>query len=205
MNLFKHYSLALFFTIFCCYPLITLGSSSYDFMKNLYLISNALSSQNMPEQEVKLLISRLEQLAIDNQKLKLENDNFKKQINELDIKNQKLLKDLETCKPQNLPTFKSSDLETKDFNLERILRLRSADCFDHNGDMSCMYTTIDLEGGKIGYLLYKANRVFNFENQQVEIVNDEGYKLDVLTKDNANKIKKWERENPDLLIILSDY
>lgn len=194
------------------YPYALLGSESSDFWKTLTIVKSVIIDANKPKHDIQSMVKRLEQLVSEKEKLQKQNNNFRKEIysmkseiNKLYIANEELFKELEIYKPQNLPKFKPKDITDKYFNVERIFRLRSANCFDFNGDMSCMYQTLELDNNRTGYLLYKANRAFDTDTKIDRIVNKEGELLTVLTVKSAKKIKKWEKKNTDLLILLSTY
>lgn len=165
------------------YPILAIGFEAGEF----------LSKQNLQKDKeaINSLKDKVDKLNKENLKLK------KEKI--------KLSEQLAVHKPQNLPRFQQSDILNNHFNVERIFRLRSVNCFDFNGDMSCMYQVLELDHNKTAYLVYKANRVFDSNTKINKIVNKEGELLNLLTLKKAKKIKKWEKKNPDLLILLATY
>ena len=192
-------------------PIFSFASQSLEFWNTVALVKGVIDS-NKPKNDIKVMMNRLEELIVEKEKLKNSNSDFKKEISSMHseletlyTENEKLFKELEIYKPQNLPEFKQSDITNKLFNVKRIFRLRSANCFDFNGDMSCMYQALNLDDNRTGYLLYKANRVFKVDTKIDKITNKNGEILKVLTSSNAKKIRKWEKKNPDLLILLATY
>ncbi len=157
----------------------------------LQIHAKEVSNNEKSEQEISLLRNEVKKLKKD--KLKLKKDKLK------------LSEELAVHKPQNLPKMQQSDIDNKHFNTERIFRLRSANCFDFNGDMSCMYQILKLDNNRIGYLLYKANRVFDSNTKIGRLIDKEGRLLNILTSEDAKKIRKWEKNNSDLLILLMTY
>ena len=205
----KHYFHIILLVSLLFNPISSFASKSLDFWNTLAFIEKIIDS-NKHKNDIKIMMNRLEELIVEKEKLQGSNSDLKKEIssmrNELEIlytKNAKLFKELEIYKPQNLPEFKQSDITNKYFNVKRIFRLRSANCFDFNGDMSCMYQALNLDDNRTGYLLYKANRVFKVDTKIDKITSKDGEILEILTSLNAKKIRKWEKKNPDLLILLA--
>jgi len=151
------------------------------------------------------LVIQLENLVFENRTYKAEIEKLNNRIDTLMLQNKKLKKELEVYKPQKLPKLTQADLTNKNLNIERIYRIRSGDCFDPNGDKSCLFRKIQVSEQKEGYLIYKTNRIVDESIIDNEFVSNEGTILKILTKEHAKMIKKWEKQNPELLILLSDY
>ncbi|MDQ7085777.1 MAG: hypothetical protein Q9M36_13090 [Sulfurovum sp.] len=208
----KIYKSIVIFLLISLYPYSSLSANSSDFWQTLAILKSVIIDENKPKHDIQSMVKRLEQLVSEKEKLKKQNNDFRKEtysmkneINKLYLANKELFKELEIYKPQNLPIFKPKDIRDKHFNIERIFRLRSANCFDFNGDMSCMYRTFKLDDNRTAYFIYKANRVFDLKMKLDTIMDKEGYIVNILTRREFKNIKKWERNNPDLLILLSTY
>ena len=206
MYISKVISKSLAAAIFCVAPYTVSANSLTDELTRTFeIINESLESQNIPRHEIVALISRLEKLAKENQQITRENQKLTQDIDMLKTQYQHVKKELDFYKPQKLPKLTKADFDDKHFNMERIYKLRSAICFDPNGDASCLFQKVSIGDNKEGYLLYKANRIIDESLILGGVFNKEGEVVGILTEQDAKIIKKWEQENPELLLLMADY
>jgi len=130
-----------------------------------------------------------------------EQEHINKQLKE---ENMKLSIELSKYKSTPLPMFKIEDLKNRKLILTRIFSVKSGNCFDVNGCMSCFFCKVQINNDANAFLLYKTNRMFKI-NEKIEIYDKMGHSLNLLTRKDAKLLLEWEKQKPHLLISLPNY
>jgi len=162
--------------------------------------------------ENKELLKALEKLRQTAARLEAEKGALAKEATELKQALRKatdektaLDEELRRLRPVQLPPLSMDDVARKELVLKRVYTIRSGECFDHNGDRSCMYHSFVSEKGRKCYLVYKANRILSSDEAVRGIVDKSGRELHVVTIEVSETIRTWEKTNPDLLPLLMTY
>jgi len=118
---------------------------------------------------------------------------------------QDLKEELRVAKPDPAPLATTAELNDRKVVITRVFSVQSGDCFDVNGYMTCFYAKVHIDDDTIGYIIYKANRAFSNDDESLVLFNDSGDRLSLLTPKDAEAIRVWERQYPNLYQSLFNY
>ncbi len=165
-----------------------------------------LSDENKAlRNDVQALREALGRLESQASSLRKENEELRHALDEVKAVRARLEEELAALRPKRLPPLTQEDLSGKNLVLKRVYTIRSGECFDHNGDRSCMVHEFLTPEGRKCYLVYKANRILSDDEAVRGIIDKSGRELRIVSRELSEKIRTWEKENPDLLPLLMTY